>query len=225
VPSRWGGQERARPGRSRRPVPPSSVWAAVGQHRARPRVGGKEQEGWQSVRARDGGALRCSRERSLAAADERHTDRHFSVAAFLRVCAAERGRCGVEDGTDRREQVRLAGVRLADERAQLTGCERDLSCAPEAAHLDSGNAEPCRCGGGSDVDARRLIAPSAGIHADAPRAGHGSAARRAVKRAWAEIARPARACRGPLRSSCVGALLRCCCARSAETTPWAASAS
>jgi hypothetical protein len=81
------------------------LWGSVGQDFARPRVGGQKKDGWQGAGAGDGVAPKTSRERSLAAAGERHTDRHFSVTVFGRVCGAERGRCGIENGADCGEQV------------------------------------------------------------------------------------------------------------------------
>jgi hypothetical protein len=79
--------------------------APVGQHRARPCIGGQKEDRWAGGGAGDGVAAKTSRERSHAAAGERHTDRDFSVAAFRRVCGAERCRRGIEGGTDRGEQV------------------------------------------------------------------------------------------------------------------------
>jgi hypothetical protein len=65
-----------------RPLP---VWGRVGQHIARTRFGRKKEDRRQGRRTADGVPPRTSRQRSHAAADERHTYRHFSVAALCHV--------------------------------------------------------------------------------------------------------------------------------------------
>jgi len=108
--------ERA-PENLERPRRPGVIRLAVSEQRARPCGGRQEEDGRSRRRAIERVPLGRASERGLAPVDEPHVDRYRPVAARSSIGRSQRGGGRVERGADRGEQVRLAGVRLADERA------------------------------------------------------------------------------------------------------------